>query len=246
MAPSTNVIGTQAPRPSAMRRTGPGHFAPTVTRMHEITTPLALSESGRLTSERRLNDLKRRTATLLVAAHGDTLALATVNAVYLADYELKLHSGLSGDFEPLQMSLDEQSRIYMVVRTQGALELWVVTTAGQRIARVRLPSEFTPMAPPMVGFDHSVYLVSPNGIVAVSPAGKIAWTQAPESVAGAVVDSDNSILVSAGATLTRWSPQGDPRVLFRTDGERLTTPPSVTPSGELVVAGEKSIFLLRP
>ena len=218
-----------------------------VVELHEFSMPFELSDAGRLKSERRVNDIKRRTATLKVAARGDTVALATDNAVYLADTDLKLQTELTSEFEPLHLSLDELSRIHMTVRrTGGEAEYWTLTPSGQRTARVPLPSEFTPTEPPIIAFDRSVYLIDSSRVLAIDPSTqRIRWDRMLGSVAGAVTDADNALLVSAGNAIVGISTSGEPHVVFRAEGDVLTSPPSVTPSGDLIVAGERFLYLLR-
>jgi hypothetical protein len=217
-----------------------------VVEVHELSTPLELSEIGRLKSERLVNDIKRRTATLLVAAHDDTIALATADSVYLADADLKLRTELRSEFEPLQISFDEHARIYAVVRRTGEeIEFWVLTESGQRVARVALPSGFTPTAPPIVRFDHSVYLIDSRRVLAIDGSKRVLWDRTLGSLAGAVTDADNSLLVSAGDTIVSITSNGEQRIVFRAEGDTLTSPPSVTPSGDLLVAGERYLYFLR-
>jgi hypothetical protein len=217
-----------------------------VVELHEMSTPLVLSEVGRVKSERRLNDLKRRTSRLLAAAHGGNVVLATDNAVYVADDELKLRTELTSDFEPAGLSLDEGGTIYLSVRYKGAPELWVVTPSGERVARVPLPLGFTPIAPPIVGYDHSVYLVSAGRILAVGSSGQVLWDRALASVVGAVVGSDNGLLVSAGDSIVSLAATGEQQAVFRAEGDVLTSPPSMTAAGDVLVAGEKNVYSLRP
>jgi hypothetical protein len=213
---------------------------------HELQTPFVLSEVGRLKSAREVNHLFRDTVKLLAAMHDDRLVLATTDRVYTADVDLRLERELTGSFEPLQLSLDGSGRIYLVVRAEGALFLWALTTEGERVLNVRLPAELDRFdGPPIVGFDHRVYLVSGQRIRAIDRDGTTVWEHlAAYPVAGALITAGHELLVSAGSQVAAFDGKGDRSVLFEATGETLLTPPVLTRAGELLIASSRHLYCL--
>jgi hypothetical protein len=134
----------------------------------------------------------------------------------------------------------------MVVESAGQRALWIVGRTGARVARPPLPAGLDVLAPPIVGYDHMVYLLGAQRIVAVSPAGAVLWDRALDGVAaGAVVTADRKLLVTTGAALDVYDAQGRRERLFTAEGDVLVTPAAATPDGDLVVAGRRFLYRLR-
>ncbi len=124
-----------------------------LSRKHEVDV------SGWLESAVRTEYLKRRTLHLRVAMHANILVLAADDSLNFADSALGLQREFTGSFHPLWLSLDEELRCYMIVRTENRLALWVVTANGERVVNVVLPNGILPVGPPVVGHDHTAYVV---------------------------------------------------------------------------------------
>lgn len=216
-----------------------------VIELQEFSAPLEFSETRRLKSARRVNYLKRDTTRLLAALQGESLVLATNNAIYLAGTDLTLRAELSAEFEPRAFSLDEQSWIFLIAKVAGSAELWVLNDRGERVARTALPEGFEPLAPPIVGYDRTVYVISDRRVMAVAPDGKTLWDRVLDrSVSGAVVTADHRLLVTSGSELLSFDASGASTTLFSAPDDRLTTPPAPTPSGDVIIAGERRVYCL--
>ena len=177
--------------------------------------------------------------------HGDTLALATDDNVFLADFDLKLQRQFTGKFHPLFLSMDEVPRLYMIVRVESGLELWVLSQTGERILRWSLPSGFEPSSPPAVGFDHAVFLIAPHRLVAIDPSGATRWDQSEEGeVAGAGVTPEGNLIVAAGANLFVYDAAGKRTRLFTVPDDVFVTAPVIDEKGDLLVAGRRRLYCL--
>ena len=214
--------------------------------LYDLGDRVEVSDAGRLKSAKRLDYMMATTADLMPAMHGDVIALAAKDSITVADFTLKLQRQLTGQFDPLFLSMDELSRLYLLARVASNIELWVVAPGGEQVVRVSLPQGFEPIAPPIVALDHSIFIISNQRILAMDPAGTVKWENVPPApIAGAVVTPSGSLLAATGAELLAFSESGKPRSLFRATDDVLVTPPIVNEKGELLVAGKRRLYCLR-
>lgn len=214
-----------------------------VVEVQEIGDPLVFTETQRLKSAKLKDYLFRDTVNMHAAMHGETLALVTENSIYLATPDLALRREFTGEFVPRAVSMDEQSRVYVLVESGDSTALWVINDRGERVVKTTLPTGFEARQPPVVGYDHTVYAISEHRMVAIAPDGKMLWDHAlKESIAGAVAGLDG-LMVTAGREIVAYDRSGTARVVFRAAEDRLTTP--VAPiRGGLVVGGERRVYCL--
>jgi hypothetical protein len=208
----------------------------------------SLLQTHRLTGSAALleHELTRDEAELRTALSGDTLVIAATNRIYLAGPDLNLHASMQGDFEPLVMSLDESGHIYMVVRDAQGLAIWVLTPDGQREVSLRLPANRrTATVPPMIAYDHRVYILSSGLLACISPEGRMSWHQTVSEAAQGSILADNALLLSNGSELLRVTPEGKRSVLFQFD-EWLRAPAIVTSRGEVIAVTEHRVYCLSP
>lgn len=218
-----------------------------VIELQDLGDPFVLSEVGRLKSATRLEYLFRDTVDLRAAVHDGRLVLATGDRLYSADRDLRLQTELTGEFEPLSLSLDETLRAYMVVATENGRFLWVVSPEGQRVMSFPVPADTPPLStPPIVGYDHRVYLVGGDRLLAVGVDGKLLWQRAGAAIAGAVVTADGHLLVAAGSELLDIAADGAVTVLHATRGDALRTAPVPRGDGEVLVASDEALYCLAP
>jgi len=209
----------------------------------------AKDEDGILTSAHRVASLMSRTRPFLMAVNENTLALATLNHVFLANAQLHITANFQEEFTPLAVSLDEATRIYLIVRTkEDRRVLWVLTPKGEQIVNVDIPvipgEAYTP---PIVGYDHNIYLTLKDRILAIDQQGKVLWRQhAGGTIGGAVVTADDQLLVAAGSAITAFDAKGERKLLHFFEGETLSTPPILTDQGVLLVASQRQLYCLAP
>jgi hypothetical protein len=203
--------------------------------------PVTLDASG---GARVLEMLLRPSNLLLAAMHGDTVALATEDHLCLLDLDLKIRQVFTGSFVPAAMSLDEAGRMYLVAQSGERTELWLVTSQGERSYAFALPEGIASVdAPPIVGYDHTVYLLSGRQILAVGQHGRLLWQHASSApIGGAVVTADGQLLVAEGDSVAAFDAEGIRRVLYSIPGHPLVVPPLLTGDGELLVASRDTLY----
>ena len=216
-----------------------------VVELRDLGDPLLVNQ-GMLESAKEVTNLMRRDLLTLTALREDRLVAAIQGHIYFFDPDLRVRSILEGDFVPVALSLDEASRVYLVADTRQGRALWVLTPEGQRTSAFTAPAGFQiGSAPPLVGYNHRVYLIGDRRVIAVGPDGKLLWERTAEApVAGAVTTADNQLLVAAGGAITAWNAAGEPRVLYRLDSDALQTAPVLTSRGELLAASRTKLYCL--
>jgi hypothetical protein len=234
---------------SIERPTDPhGRLTPnlSVIEVQDLGAPLNINADHILVSAKRQTNLMRDTINLQAALRGETLVLATDQRVYFADLDLKIDSVLQGEFTPLAMSLDEASRVYLLAQTKTEIELWLVTNDGKRLMSYVLPQDMRiNPAPPIVGYNHRIYILGADRVLAISRNGSLAWVKSLKIThSSAVVTADDQLLVSDGNELIAFDEAGKRRVLHTFTDDVLTTPPVLTSSGEILVASERRLYSL--
>jgi hypothetical protein len=174
------------------------------------------------------------------ATTGGRLVLAGADRVYFFGQDLRLHNLWTGSFRSFFMSLDEAGGVYLVVGP--TVRMWKLTPEARRAWEVSLPqSAIWPVQPPIVGYDHTVYLVSEKQILAISWDGRVLW-QKPGTgpIKGAFVTANDLLVTTEGSQIAAWNLAGERKLLFDA-GEPLTTPPVMT-EGHLFVASSRHLF----
>ncbi len=180
---------------------------------------------------------------LWTAAHGKVIIVALTNTIEFLDPGLKLLRSFAGSFEPLGMSLDEGGRIHILVNPGGKQALWLVSPRGEVVAVPLEQAVF--QRPPVIGYDHTAYLLGAGHVLAVAENGTVAWNYSSKGrVSGAMALPDNRLLVSAGNSVFALNQKGDAAVVHEFPGETLTLPPVLTGSGELLAATQNHLYCL--
>jgi len=205
------------------------------------------TEEGQVTSARRLVAVMSRSRPLLTAMDGDASVVAVPGHVSRLDARLRVTADHGADFEPLALSVDELGRAHLVVRSGKETRLWVVTREGDRTLDVALAvAPDTIAAPPIVGYDHTVYVVARDRVLAVTANGsQVREYEAGRSIAGAVATADPALVVATGRELVRFDAAGERRLLLALP-ENLITPPTVAADGAMLAASTAHLFRLVP
>jgi hypothetical protein len=204
-----------------------------------------LNDDFMLESVEPVATLLSRTLPLLTVLHGETLAVAVPNHVYLVNGALKVFADLTGAFVPLALSRDEAG-LCLVVQTGEEQSLWFLTEKGERLVDVRLEAGSLPLMPPVIGYDGRMFAVSTGSVTAVDPDGRLAWRRSLEATpGGAVVTPDGTLVLSAGRDLLAIDEKGETTTLFRFEDD-LVTPPVLSDRGEILVASARKLFCLKP
>ena len=206
-------------------------------------------ENGNLTSYKELNQTFFSAGNSASAANKNTFVCAINNKIIISGMDLALKSEIDGEFTPVTLSLDESGRIYMtVINSENKLALWVVSPEGELLVDTKIPVEDKQnLVPPIVAYDHSIFLVFNDRVFSYTEDGKLRWqTFTTGETGGAVVTSDNKLLLSEGEYIMQIDESGERQFIFQFPGERLTTPPIVNVNNEIIAATESSIYLLSP
>jgi len=218
-----------------------------VIEIQELGTPLRTDEDNVLLSATTLLDLIAYSMPFHIALHDRTLVIAVPDHIFLADENANITGDLQGRFTPLSMSLDEGGRIYMIVRTENErYALWVVTQEGNQLVDVEIPaSPDHTFTPPVIGYDHRIYVTIENRILAISPESALLWERyVAAPIAGATVTADNQLLVSSGNSVTAFDAMGDSNFLYFFEDEYVSTPPILTQRGRIIVATQRKLYYL--
>ena len=232
---------------STERPTDPHGPAPerSILEITDLVTPSAPRSYDQPGGPVVVGDLIRSTSVLLAAVQADNIYVATHNRIYQIDLGLKFHAAISGKFTPLAISLDEGGHICLLAETQAGHELWVLNSAGERYYSFRLPPNLATTYPPIIGYDHVVYLIAGEHVLAVDTDGKLNWSHSTTGrVAGAVATPEDVVVGAAGNEIFAYNSKGEKRVLYSAPGEVFATSPMFTSDGDLVVASGSALYRL--
>jgi hypothetical protein len=213
----------------------------------DVPEPVETSGLGTLTSGTVAGMLQLPSPKVQFAAGADTIVAAAPGRIWIVDWDLNIRKTLEGDFNPLALTLDEAGRLYIVTRKNDRLALWLLTPEGDRLFAFELPSGTPDLTvPPVVGYDHRVYLIAGRQILAVGADGRLEWTKpATAAVGGAVVTASGELLLTEGDSIASWDAQGQRTVLFSSGGDAFKTPPILTVNGRLLAASATRLYNLR-
>lgn len=219
-----------------------------VVQLIELGSPLVVDEFKLLQSLTRFEALQIRDPELRFAAAGDLIAAVGNNLILFLSTGLDLKAAYSADFQPVLISLDESGWLYLIVQTADGRALWIVTPEGKRVLRVPLPGDTGNLVqPPVVGYDHRIYLLTKEAVTGYSPTGERLWrTPVPGGIAGGGVTLDGMLLVTAGADIAAIDPAGKLERLYRIEGESITTPPVYTAHREVLLGTTRGVVALAP
>jgi hypothetical protein len=234
------IAGSERPRGAH------GEFEPTrsVIDLFDLGSPLQVDEMGNLASADPRASLILPSVTMLVAGVDERLVAAIPNGIYVMNWSLKVEAAFSTDVEPVAMSLDESGRIYLVAEKEERKRLLQLSTTGEQFWSVDLPSGIDVFQPPVIGYDHTAYVIGRNHLVAVGPDGKVRWSKTASAVAGAAVTSDDRLLASEENAVMLLNAAGERRRVFAISDGKLSTPPILTADSEILVASNTHLYCL--
>lgn len=212
----------------------------------KFNEPQNVDQDGVLQSSQVVSEVIRKTLLLRSALHDETLVVATTNQICLIDLDLQIETALNGEFTPFTMSLDNAGIIYIVLDDAGIPKLRAITPDGERLFSVELPEKMSNISYPLViAYNHRVFLIKDHYLMAFAANGRCIWEYKTDSpIAGAVVTADNQLLISSGSQLGVFEANGNYSTLYEFKNESLQTPPTLTASGDLVVATDQKLYCL--
>ncbi len=219
-----------------------------IVQLVQIGSPVQVDRFKLLKSVTRFESLHVLDPKLIAAASGDTVYAAGKNLVLLLSTALEVKAAYSGQFEPLLMSVDESGWMYIFAGMNGRRAVVVITPEGKQVQTILLNHEDESLElPPIVGYDHRIYLLTSASVVAYSPEGRLLWRRSmPGRIAGAGVTLDGTVLVTAGSQVSAVHPDGGLFPIFRFEGEELVTPPVYTSDHEILAGTRTHVYCLSP
>jgi hypothetical protein len=220
------------------RNANPTGPVPDRARLHLIEADINKPDIHRIVSETVLADLQFTGRPFCIAVNGNDVIVAIPNHLYRFNEKLELIDEVAAEFEPLALSLDEASRVYLAVRIHNKTEFWIVDSSGNRYLRAALPAELpdrvhptdgylNDRVPPLIGFDHTTFIILKDRIVSIDLDGAIRWSYATaEPSPGAIVTAENVLVASVGTRVVRIAPNGEATILYDTKNEPITTAPA--------------------
>jgi hypothetical protein len=181
----------------------------------------------------------------VAAMHDDELVFAVPGRLYLASSDLRARVALEGEFVPEALTLDERGWMYLVVSTSGGRALWVVAPDGKRTIAESLdaPEALPTTTPPIVGYDHTVYLQTSQTLSARDASGRVLWHKRMSArVAGAGVSTDDRLVAAVGSELLAVGTKGDAARLATPGPGDLVTAPVMSAAGEIFVASSDTLY----
>ena len=218
---------------------------------YSVGQKVTTDELGIATNAAVAHSLTVRSRPVVVGSVPDGFRVAMSGYLIGLDNSLAVTSCLTGEFRLLTASFDEAHRSYLIVREiaagkESTTALWVVNDKGERVSRSLLPESERYM-PPIVGFDHTVFMILGTRLMAITPRGATKWEITPggPGIAGAVATPDGSVLVSADSVLCAIDANGERTVIHAFSGDVLTTAPVPVSDRKIVVAGGSTLYCLE-
>ena len=238
------IVGTQVPEFSHP----PEPAVESVIQFKEFGSAFSVDDTGMLASQTRGGLLRINSADLYSAASGSAISLAAPEALVSTTTDLQVQSACGAKFHTKLMSTDEAGNRYLLVDPGGRPALWGITADCKRFFNIALEPRYGSLvAPPIVDYDHRVYLVSQSWVVAISPEGRIYWErELPAPAAGAGVTSDHWLMVTAGDAVLVFARDGTRGEIARLPGETLATYPVLTAANRILVASARTLYCLEP
>lgn len=206
-------------------------------------------ENGNLTSYKELYHTYYYTNQVAAASNLKHFVYSVENKIVIAGKDLKSESEFEDQFKPVSLSLDESGRIYMtVLNSENKLALRVITPGGDLIVDSEIPVEdHLNSIPPIIGYNHEIFLVFDDQVFSFTDDGKLKWqTYTDGKTGGAIVTSDNKLLLSEGSSISQFDEEGERQFIFQFPGENITTCPVITKNNNIIVAAGGNIYLLTP
>ena len=236
------AVGTE------QRMFSPKGLAPTKSLIQaiEVGSPAQLSPYKILLSVDSQTDLVFNDPRMAPVANGEVIWAVLPNLLVRTSPTQNIDGAWSDTFEPQFASADERGSLYLVVSIAERRELWIITPEGKRVARTELkPEHRTAFISPAVGYDHRVYITTPQLIAAFSPDGKHLWDCPIDGgIKGLSVTTDGKLVVAAGSRIHVVDSVGKSSELLDV-GQAVTTPPVLTAQNELILATESKVICYR-
>ena len=206
-------------------------------------------EDGVLESAAQKQNLVSNTGKLLTAVHDSTIVSAVPNHIFIIDSDLNIIKEFDGDFVPLEMSIDEEMRIYLLSEVQSDEKnksvLMIIDSTGNLINETEIdPVQKNYFAPPVIDFDHNVFIRYEEKILALDQTGNILWEQYIQKPLAGISALKDYLFVAEGNMLTAFDLKGERKFFYNFD-EQLTTAPILVDE-RIFITTTKNLYCLAP
>jgi hypothetical protein len=216
----------------------------TILEVSDLGDPANQKSFGQKGEPRVVAELVRATRSAFVALHREAVVYATADRIYGLDLNLTVRRILTGSFQPVAISLDDSGHVYLLAEEGNRTVLSYLTMAGERRFAYSLPEGVHPSYAPIIGYDHTVYLLTSGMIYAVGVDGKERWARPAGAAGGAMVGSDDALVVSEGPAIAAYSGSLGRRELIRHEAPFVTAPTLFAP-GRILAATESTLYLFE-
>lgn len=221
----------------------------TTLELRDLGAPVVANADGFVTSSTRRAVLRRERPRLLVSATPYGLVAAAEHRLYWLSPTLEVRATVDGMFIPLFLSTDEAERAYLIAQTAAGISLWVVRSDGGLLLDEEIPDALgDPRAPPVVGYDHRVFVACTQGLHVTGAPGLAPWRAPPLSrgPGGVTVTGNHHAVVCVGDAVKMFGRDGVAVQEYRVENETLTVAPVLTLEGMLLVASSRRLVCLEP
>jgi hypothetical protein len=217
----------------------------------ELGNSRETDEDKILNSTFQLNNLFCKASNFITAMHDSIIVLAVPNHIYFIDSKLQITKDLYENFIPLEMSVDEDMRIYLLAEIIEKDEiiktaLWIIDSTGNLISETEIESlQEGYLTPPVVNYEHNSFIKYEDKIIAIEPGGTILWEENVLKPFAGFNAAQNYLLTSEGNILTAFNKKGERKFIYKFENEELTTAPILTHNNEILVTTGNFLYCLK-
>ena len=206
-----------------------------------------------LNSAQQIQKLIMKARFVKTAVSDGTTVAASENFITIIDQNLDVKKIFNGDFNPIEISIDNQLNIFMICKKFNKADetykfgLMVINQNGELLQDVDLPfqNENPEFYPPILTYDLNTFILADNRLIFIDTNGKIKWDNfLAGNSPGVSVSSNGYLIVSEDNLLSAFDNKGERKFIFTFDSEKLYTPPIITPQNEIYVATKNFLYCL--
>ena len=216
----------------------------------DLGTSREKDEDGILDTAVQVDNLICKSSKSVYANSDSNIVLAVPNHIYFIDMNLQVVKDLESKFTPLEISIDEEMRIYLIAESMYddniETELWIIDSNGSLISKTiidSIPPNY--LSPPIIDNNHNVYIRYENRVTAINSEGKIMWGKYTQKPLSGISAAGNLLLCSEGNTLTAFDNTGERMFIFKLDEEIISTC-AILIENEIYIATKNFLYCLVP
>lgn len=222
----------------------------TILELLDLGTSRKTDEDGILDSTFQIENLICKSTRVAFANSGSNIIIAVPNHIYFIDGNLQIVKVLVSKFVPLEISLDEEMRIYLLAEIEidentKQTEVWIIESDGTLISKVKvesIPNNY--LTPPVIDDEHTVYIRYENKIIAIDLSGNNLWEQYIQKPLAGLTAAKDYLLTAEGTLLTAFDSKGERRFIYQFEEELSTS--ALIVDDQIFVASRTHLYCLIP